>query len=189
MSLPIESLFFLVPILAVSVYAVALILQKVLQTRRYKPLASAEFDRFADHLQTGQSWLKYDLTLRPDHPLLVVLQAGRKERARRAQQELSRYEDRIAYLPILANVATLLGLFGTVSGMILSFLALRAGGGADPASLAGGIAQSLLATALGLTAAVPCLGFHAYLQRRSDLMAEQLEIVLNLVEDDFRARF
>ncbi len=178
------SLAFLIPILVVSVYAVALILQKYFQTKLSMPLQESHFETFLEQCQREGVFAERDLS--PRHPLELVLQARPQQRRRCAQTELSRYEDRIAYLPILANVATLLGLFGTVTGMILAFLALRAGGGADPAALAGGIAQSLIATALGLMAAVPCLGFHALLQRRADRMASQLEALLDVLEDSAR---
>ena len=184
MSLNPISFFFLIPILAVSVYAVALILQKAYQTNAHKPLSDIHFERLLEQCQLGYSTIPANLGQR--HPLAVVLVVATAQRRRCAQIELSRYEDRISYLPILANVATLLGLFGTVTGMIIAFLALRAGGGADPAALAGGIAQSLIATALGLMAAVPCLGFHAVLQRRADRMASQLETLLDVLEEPRR---
>ncbi len=184
MSLNPASFFFLIPILAVSVYAVALILQKALQTAIHKPLSDVHFERLLEQCQLGYAYVTEGLA--PRHPVALVLEVSPAQRKRCAQTELSRYEDRIAYLPILANVATLLGLFGTVTGMILAFLALRAGGGADPAALAGGIAQSLIATALGLMAAVPCLGFHAVFQRRADRMASQLETLLDVLEEPRR---
>jgi len=73
----------------------------------------------------------------------------------------------------------LTGLFGTVVGMIGAFLALRSGGGADPSSLAGGLGQALVATAMGLVTAIPSLTAHAVFQRQIAEVASQMEALLS----------
>jgi biopolymer transport protein ExbB len=82
---------------------------------------------------------------------------------------------RIHYLSMLANVATLLGLLGTIHGLILSFAAVAQ---ADPtqkqAMLANGIAVSMYTTALGLAVAIPAMVFYSFLVSRMNQLSEQL---------------
>ena len=69
----------------------------------------------------------------------------------RSADELEKF---VPYLASIANLATLLGLLGTVTGMIVSFLNLKVSGVSDPALLAGGISQALITTAAGLGIAI-----------------------------------
>ncbi len=95
--------------------------------------------------------------------LIAGLRSGRrlgpKQRQRQldliAQREIVALERNIPYLQNIANVATLLGLLGTVIGMISAFLGMRATGSADLDALSGGISQALVTTAAGLTVAIP----------------------------------
>jgi biopolymer transport protein ExbB len=79
-------------------------------------------------------------------------------------------------LEVIAALAPLLGLFGTVLGMIEAFRALEAAGNrVDPAILSGGIWQALLTTALGLAVAMPVVALLAWLERRVERTAEAME--------------
>ena len=170
---------YLLPLLALSVYGVGLILHKRHVLKHAKPLSDETLSRLLDSLAKVE-W--DDRSLPEDHPVTRLLsRAGEAPQVlqARAQAELARLEDRLSYFPALANIATLTGLFGTVCGMIGAFLSLRAGGGADPSSLAGGLGQALAATALGLLTAIPSLAAHALFQKRVQAVAGQLEIVLS----------
>lgn len=85
------------------------------------------------------------------------------------------YTKRLHYLSMLANVATLLGLLGTIHGLILSFQAVAT---ADPAQkqalLAHGISVSMYTTALGLAVAIPAMVFYSFLVARQNQLMEQL---------------
>lgn len=85
------------------------------------------------------------------------------------------YTKRLHYLSMLANVATLLGLLGTIHGLILSFQAVAQ---ADPATkqamLANGIAVSMYTTALGLAVAIPAMVAFSFLTSRQNELLEQL---------------
>jgi biopolymer transport protein ExbB len=85
------------------------------------------------------------------------------------------YTRRLHYLSMLANVATLLGLLGTIHGLILSFQAVAQ---ADPAQkqamLASGIAVSMYTTALGLAVAIPAMVAYSFLISRQNELLEQL---------------
>lgn len=84
------------------------------------------------------------------------------------------YTKRLHYLSMLANVATLLGLLGTIHGLILSFQAVAQ---ADPAMkqqlLANGISVSMYTTALGLAVAIPAMVFFSFLTSRQNQLIEQ----------------
>ncbi|WP_299506412.1 MotA/TolQ/ExbB proton channel family protein [uncultured Roseobacter sp.] len=81
---------------------------------------------------------------------------AREETARVAKRELASARVGLGALELIATIAPLLGLLGTVLGMIAAFQALQAAGSkADPALLAGGIWEALLTTAAGMTVAIP----------------------------------
>lgn len=83
---------------------------------------------------------------------------------------------RLHYLSMLANVATLMGLLGTIHGLILSFQAVAT---ADPSMkqtlLANGISISMYTTALGLAVAIPLMVFYSFLVSRQNVLVEQLQ--------------
>ena len=81
---------------------------------------------------------------------------AREETSREAKRQLSSARDGLGALELIATIAPLLGLLGTVMGMIAAFQALQASGSrADPALLAGGIWEALLTTAAGMAVAIP----------------------------------
>jgi len=170
---------FVVPLLVLSVYGFGLILAKSKQFQSARPLKASQFNEFQGLLAKGDD---NAVTKVPSgHPLALVASHSSQNKALRqvyAQGLLSTLEERLVYFPALANLATLSGLFGTVCGMIVAFLALRSGGGADPSALAGGIAQALVATALGLVTAIPSLAAHALFQRQLTTLTGQLETTL-----------
>jgi len=161
------------------VYGVGLILHKGQVLRTARPLGSQEFLGLLDEVSRGA---RATARVPAHHPLGQLLVHGDDAPnllQARAQALLAHLEDRISYFPALANVATLSGLFGTVCGMIGAFLSLRSGGGADPASLAGGLGQALVATALGLVTAIPSLAAYALFQKRIQATASQMEALLS----------
>jgi biopolymer transport protein ExbB len=97
---------------------------------------------------------------------------------------------KIEYLNIIGNLGPLLGLMGTVVGMIIAFLAMfNSGGQADPGQLAGGISKALTHTFLGLMLAVPCLACFGVLRTivdrltvRGALIAEELLLMVKPAE-------
>jgi biopolymer transport protein ExbB len=90
-------------------------------------------------------------------------------------ENVPRLTKRLHYLSMLANVATLMGLLGTIHGLILSFAAVAQ---ADPtqkqAMLANGISVSMYTTALGLLVAIPAMVFYSFLVSRQNQLVETL---------------
>ena len=74
---------------------------------------------------------------------------------------------RIAFIKIISMVAPLLGLLGTVIGMIVTFQAITLFGTGDPKTMAGGISQALITTVLGLTVAIPTVLLHSIVSSRA----------------------
>ncbi len=77
-------------------------------------------------------------------------------------------------LKTLAGLAPLLGLLGTVAGMIKTFLVIRLFGGANPALMAEGISEALLTTQAGLVTAFPIIMFHALLKKRCSALLDRV---------------
>ncbi|ULQ47313.1 MotA/TolQ/ExbB proton channel family protein [Flagellatimonas centrodinii] len=90
-------------------------------------------------------------------------------------REIPALERRLPWLKILAAVAPLLGLLGTVTGMILTFQQITLFGTGDPKQMAGGISQALVTTVLGLVVAIPMVLLHSWLSGRSKDLVQVLE--------------
>ena len=77
---------------------------------------------------------------------------------------------RIAFIKIISMVAPLLGLLGTVIGMIVTFQAITLFGTGDPKTMANGISQALMTTVMGLCVAIPTVLLHSIVQSRSNII-------------------
>jgi biopolymer transport protein ExbB len=132
--------------------------------------------------------------LRSSSPLGQILAAGISNH-RRGREQMKEAIEEVAnqvvhemerYLNTLGTVAAitpLLGLLGTVIGMIKVFTAIRLEGTGNAAVLAGGISEALITTAAGLTVAIPSLFFFRFFQRRVDELVIGMEQeALKLVE-------
>jgi biopolymer transport protein ExbB/TolQ len=90
-------------------------------------------------------------------------------------ETVPQYTRRVHYLSMLANVSTLMGLLGTIHGLILSFQAVaQADPSAKQALLAQGISVSMYTTALGLAVAIPAMVAYSFLISRQNFLVEQL---------------
>lgn len=94
-----------------------------------------------------------------------------------ARELLTSRESRLDLLGAISGIATMLGLLGTVTGMIWSFQAMSSAGRPDPALLSDGIAQALVTTALGLFIAIPSLSASNILKLRVKRLANRLEFL------------
>jgi len=95
-----------------------------------------------------------------------------EEEAGHVIHELERYLDTLG---IVAAISPLLGLLGTVFGMIKIFAVMMGQGATNVSSLAGGISEALITTAAGLSVAIPALVLHRYFLRRVDNLVVELE--------------
>jgi biopolymer transport protein ExbB len=94
-----------------------------------------------------------------------MMKSAIEEVGRQVAHELERY---LTLLGSIASITPLLGLLGTVDGIIRVFSGIAVGGMGDPAILSGGISEALICTASGLTVAIPSLFFHRHFERLVD---------------------
>lgn len=92
----------------------------------------------------------------------------------RARHEVARLERGLVILEIATGIAPLLGLLGTLSGLVGIFASV----GSDSVAVARGIAEALNTTIMGLAVAAPCLVFFSYFQRRIEVMSIEMEAIV-----------
>jgi biopolymer transport protein ExbB/TolQ len=184
-----EGGFFMYPVLLVAALGSAIMIERFLYITR----ASANGETLWRQIQSSLAAHKIEDAIKlcqsNPRPIYHVLLAGLKaakissvrESIQRSLEEamlevLPPLERRTAYLPILANVATLLGLLGTIIGVIEAFAAVSA---ADPSQkatlLAHGISVALNMTAFGLIVAVPLILSYAFLQAGTTKIIDSLD--------------
>ena len=109
-----------------------------------------------------------------------IMKESIEEVGRQVAHDLERY---LTALGTVSAITPLLGLLGTVVGMIKVFSAIMSQGVGDPGVLAGGISEALITTAAGLAVAIPSLMFHRYFEGRvDDLVLKMEEESLKLIE-------
>jgi biopolymer transport protein ExbB len=142
-------------------------------------------------IETNQVNDKVIAALEQNSPLGRLLAAGLANRHRPREALVERLEDTgrhvihelerfLNTLGTIAGVSPLLGLLGTVTGIIKSFNAIQAGGMGDPRALSGGIAEALICTAAGLMVAIPSLVAYRLLRSKVD------GIVISMEKDAMR---
>jgi biopolymer transport protein ExbB len=90
-------------------------------------------------------------------------------------KELPKFNSMLSFLKIISVVAPLLGLLGTVTGMIVTFQAITLYGAGDPKLMAGGISTALVTTVLGLVVAIPTVFMHTLVQSRAKRLTQILQ--------------
>ncbi len=157
-----------------SVISLAVLLAKITQFLRLRPLSSPGSDRALDALEGGRLADARAALTNARSPIDQVLAAAlalpprpataswQEEVLRQARARLEPLRNGLRVLEVVGTLAPLIGLLGTVFGMIGAFQALeQTGSQVDPAALSGGIWEALLTTAAGLVVAVPVLAaFH-----------------------------
>jgi biopolymer transport protein ExbB len=119
-------------------------------------------------------------------PVIEVIKAGLavRHQEREVQEsvlqeailhQLPRVERGLSVLAVLGAVAPLLGLLGTVTGMINTFRVITLFGTGDPKLMSGGISEALVTTEVGLAVAIPIMLAHTFLSRRSDHIVGEME--------------
>ena len=101
-------------------------------------------------------------------------------------QEISPYERRLNLLASVMSISPMLGLLGTVTGMIRAFTNISKYGAGDAAVVADGIAEALLTTAAGLMIAIPVIVVYNYLNRRLEKMENEIDDVVTNIINIFR---
>ena len=174
------------PIILCSIAAAAIVLERLwtLQDRRVLPRELTQ--KVWQLIEQNQINEKVIQALEQNSPLGRVLAAGLANRHRSREVMMERLEDTgrhvihelerfLGALGTIAAVSPLLGLLGTVIGIIHAFNAIQAGGMGDPRALSAGIGESLVATAAGLIVAIPALLAHRALRAKVDNIVIEIE--------------
>lgn len=179
-------------LLAMSVFAMAVVLAKLMQFHS-AALGDGNVAREALALyRKGEADRSLQVASGSAHPAAQALaqvvtgrQRGvgdaviREEVSRVGNRALEELRSWLRSLEVIASLAPLLGLFGTVLGMIAAFRQLEAAGDqVNPAILSGGIWEALLTTAVGLAVAIPSVAALNWLERRVERVAHEMEDVV-----------
>ena len=176
----------MVPILLCSIVAAAICVERLWSLQRSRIVPKNLLAQIWSAMKTSDLDSQKLRELRSNSPLGQILAAGianakrgrdimkeaMEEAANQVSHDLQRY---MTTLGIIASISPLLGLLGTVVGMIQVFTALMLEGAGNANVLAGGISQALITTAAGLSVAIPALMFHRFFQRRIDELMISME--------------
>src|SRR6267154_3111891 len=180
---------YMFPILLVGAVAIAIAIERYITLAMMSARNRRTWSRVEPALTSGDFDKARELTGKDDSPIARVLNMGlalqgavrRRDDVEKAIQEsmmeiVPQLEKRTHYLATAANVATLLGLLGTVSGLIHSFAAVATANPAEKANLlAASISEAMNCTAFGLMVAVPILFLHAFLQTKTGELITSIE--------------
>lgn len=176
-------------LLVLSVFALAIVVAKLLQFRSAGVWdGDAAADALALHRagRSDEALVRAMAAANPAAQALARVLTGRRRGAdpEMIRAEVARYGNRaledlrawLRPLEVIASLAPLLGLFGTVLGMIAAFRQLEAAGNqVNPAILSGGIWEALLTTAVGLAVAIPAVAALNWFERRIERTAHAME--------------
>lgn len=189
----------MLPIVACSVIVLVIVIERTVRLR-YAKVAPPELrQQLIERLRTDPALSKtLLLSVKDTSPLGDILATGLLYRQyglesmtlhmeNRASVQVHKLEKNINMLGTIGAIAPLLGLLGTVLGIIASFLAVTDGAMQDPTLLAAGVSQALITTAAGMFVAIPALVAYRYFQRKIvDINAEfetQAGLLVQAVHD------
>jgi biopolymer transport protein ExbB len=177
------------PILGLAVVALIIVTARIIFLNRIR----ANTDRFmgeVNEMAARGDWEAAEELVQRNQkrksPVISVIKAGldSRDEDRETQEsvlqeailhQLPRVEKGLSVLAVLGAVAPLLGLLGTVTGMINTFRVITLFGTGDPKLMSGGISEALVTTELGLAVAIPIMLLHTFLSRRADHIVGEME--------------
>lgn len=190
-------LLYIVIFLGLSFSLVALFVMNLLAVRRDSICPTVLVEGFEAHLDQKQYQEAYELAKTDESFLGNVLSSGLArlstsyQHAVTAMQEVGaeesmKLEHRLSYLALIGTLSPMIGLFGTVHGMINSFYVIARGGGTpDPNKLAEGISTALLTTLIGLAIAIPALAAYNLLRNR----VQRMVLEVGITSENLMGRF
>lgn len=189
-------------LLMLSIFSWAIIFEKVTRIKKLNKLAMRFESNFWSGIKIDQ--IKDDIGKTPTHPYEAIFLAGIKEwelitrnkniinvdimvlekrlertMASTLNKEMEGLEKNINFLATTGSSAPFIGLFGTVWGIMNSFQSIATAKNTSLAIVAPGIAEALLATALGLLAAIPAVIFYNKISGDTNIYSNKLEIFIN----------
>ncbi|MEO9275317.1 MAG: MotA/TolQ/ExbB proton channel family protein [Marinomonas sp.] len=178
--------FFMWPLMACSILTLAIILERFWTLRKSGVVPNGLLSEVMTRLRDDRMTLDYIRSMQSKTGLASIFAAGLlnskhgrsamkesvQEAASHVIHELERFMNTLG---TIAAISPLLGLLGTVVGMIKVFAVLMENGAGNTALLAGGISEALLTTAAGLGVAIPALIFHRFFSRKIDVLVVTME--------------
>ena len=186
----------MMPIVICSVMVLVIVIERTVRLRYAKVAPPALREQLIDRLRHKPALSKtLLLSVKDASPLGDILATGLMYRQyglesmtmhmqNRASVQIHKLEKNINMLGTIGAIAPLLGLLGTVLGIIASFLAVTEGAMQDPTLLAAGVSQALITTAAGMFVAIPALVAYRYFQRRIVDINAQFETEAGLMLQD-----
>jgi len=180
---------FMLPILFVGALGAAIAIERFITLTRMSVLNRSAWNNLDPVLMKGEFDKAREMAGKDDTAISRLIGVGlslqgavrRRDDVKTAMQEcmtgiMPQLEKRTHYLATLANIATLLGLLGTVSGLIHAFSAVATVNPAEKANLlSASISEAMNCTAFGLMVAVPFLALHSWLQTKTVQLIDHLE--------------
>jgi biopolymer transport protein ExbB len=183
-------------ILFVSILAFAIVLERMWNLRKSKIVSGGFLEEIKRHWYRRATDQAIEVCQSSDIAISRILRSGLLrfdlglEQVENAietagQHEATLLRKNLGFLGFLANVAPMLGLFGTVLGMIKSFDAIaKYGTSGNPGLVASGISEALVTTAYGLMVGIPTLAAYFYFKRTVDMRVLEMEdVAVNLMQD------
>ena len=176
----------MVPIIGCSILALAIVIERLLALRPARVVPRGLLAQVWELMRSGEMTAERMRVIKQESPLGCIVVAGLKgashgrevmkenilEAATSVVHELERF---LTALGTIAAITPLLGLLGTVIGMIKVFNEIMIQGTGNANVLAGGISEALITTAAGLSVAIPALVAHRYFQRQVDTLVLSME--------------
>jgi biopolymer transport protein ExbB len=179
--------FLMWPILICSLLAITIFFERMFYLKSIKTKSKRFVFRVKNLVKKGSIELAISSCRKNPTPIAKIMLTGLmkfgqgREEIKEAiedsaNQEVPLLESNLSTLSTIGNIAPLLGLLGTVFGMIQSFNVITLMGVGNPTVLAGGISVALLTTAFGLSVAIPTVVVYNYLSNRVDKLIREMEI-------------
>jgi biopolymer transport protein ExbB len=185
---------FMWPIILCSIIAAGILLERLWTLQRKRVLPQDLLKKVSELADRNQVNPKVIEALEKNSPLGRILAAALANRHRGREIMMERIEDTgrhvvhelerfLNSLGTIASISPLLGLLGTVTGIIRAFNAVMLGGMGDPRMLAGGISEALITTAGGLAVAIPSFIAYRYLRGKVERIVIEMEkIAVNFAD-------
>lgn len=179
--------FLMYPIFICSLVALTIFFERMFYLKSIKTKSKRFVDRVKNMVKKGSIELAVSACRKSPTPISQIMLAGLMKYGQEreeikgaiedsANQEIPLLEKNLSTLSTIGNITPLLGLLGTVFGMIKAFNVIAIMGVGNPEALAGGISEALLTTAFGLSVAIPTVVIYNYLAHRVDKLIREMEI-------------
>lgn len=179
--------FLMYPIFVCSLIAITIFFERMFYLKSIKTKSKRFVLRVKNLVKKGSIELAISACRKSPTPISQIMLSGLMKFGRgrdemkeaiedTANQEIPVLERNLSTLSTIGNITPLLGLLGTVFGMVKAFNVIAVMGVGKPEALAGGISEALLTTAFGLSIAIPTIVVYNYLSHRVDKLIRDMEI-------------